>query len=167
MKSSIIKICLALNFLTPVTSLAAPTLNKALDGYVVTCSSELSRNQNKLMSLSLEDNQLVIQTKVCIGSRMVDDIQPRVRKSYNDEGIEITEQFYDFKAVLISQGVEPITVELKSFWHTGRAVINLDDVMPLDVPVTEIFVTAQKEILTKNGGGFNAGIVSWGAYILK
>ncbi|GEM_PF-6811456 len=168
MKYSICSVLLlAINFLSPIATQAEPTLKKALDGYVATCSSELSRGQNKLMSITLEGDQIVIQAKVCIGSRMVDDIQPRVRKSFNEDGIEITEHFYNFKAVVVSPGTEPVTIELKNFWHSGRAVIRLNDVLLSDASVSEIFVTAQKEVQASNGVEFNAGIVSWGAYILK
>ena len=167
MKSLMCTLVVGLYLLTPAVAIAEPVLKKALDGYVAHCPSELANANQKLMSLSLEEGHLVIQAKVCMGSRMVNDILPRSRSFHNEEGIEITEQFYNYKAVLVSDGVEPIVVELKDFWHSGRSVIDLAKISLPKASAIEVFVTAQKEVQASNGVEFNAGIVSWGAYILK
>ena len=112
-------------------SASAIEIKNLMDGQKAYCPEpESSRylNSDKLISMKVEKDQLVIQAVICAGQQLQSDHNLKRNEYKTIDGVQVSEIYTDYELIIQSEDLQQAQVlKLAHFEDSGLVRINLKD----------------------------------------
>lgn len=131
-----------------------------MDGTAMYCPPKSEVPGTKAVQYSVEANQLIIRAVKCDSSNFVKDENLAVNRYVTADGVEVVENYKNFKLVVTAGNNPSSVIDLPNFENQSIAKVQIDDVRSTDGKV-EAFLTSER--VTNAFGITELEIVSWGS----
>lgn len=166
--SSVVLLLLSTSLLT--FSVNAAVIKNVMDGQKAYCPEpQFSRylNSDKLISMKIEKDQLVVQAVTCGGQSLQSDRNLKLNEYKTADGIQVSEVYTDYELIIQSEDLQQAQVlQLAHFEDSGTARINLKDLKKWSSNSVDVNIQSRRE--TKASSGYaDVDFISWGSFRLQ
>jgi hypothetical protein len=151
-------------------SASAAEINNLMDGQKAYCPGPQSSrylNSDKLISMKIEKDQLVIQAVTCTGQQLQSDQNLKRNEYKTVDGVLVSEVYTDYELIMQSEDLQQAQVlKLAHFEDSGVARVNLKDLKKWSSNSIDINIQSRRQ--TKASSGYaDVDFISWGSFRLR